>query len=200
MKLLLFVLFFALTALLPASETKWKADITHSKALFTVSHMVISEVTGRFTDFDVSLVQNNSDFSGSKVSVTFKPASVNTDDESRDKHLRSEDFFYTEKYPEATFVSTAFDKTGDNIFTITGDLTLRGITKSVTLNAKYNGSMKDPWGNEKAGFKVTGTIKRTDFGLKWNKAVEAGGLLVGENVDLTFQIELAQEKPEDVKK
>ncbi len=183
-----------------ANETTWKSDASHSKALFTVSHMVVSEVTGRFNDFDVTLVQNGSDFSGSKVNVTIKTTSVNTDNDGRDKHLRSEDFFSAEKFPEATFTSTEFKKSGENTYKVTGNLTLRGVTKQVVLDAKYNGTMKSPWGNEVAGFKVTGAIKRTDFGLAWNKALEAGGILVGEDIELTFQLEFGKEKKEDVKK
>ncbi len=200
MKKLFLALLLLVSTVVFAEETTWKSDAAHSKALFTVSHMVINEVTGRFNDFDVTLVQTGSDFVGSKVTVTVKAASVNTDNEGRDKHLRSEDFFSADKFPEEKFVSTAFEKSGENTYKITGNLTLRGVTKQVVLDAKFNGKMKSPWGNEVAGFKVTGSVKRTDFGLVWNKTLDAGGLLVGENVDLTFQIELGKEKKEDAPK
>lgn len=195
---LLFLFLFSTVAF--SLDTTWKVDLAHSKALFTVSHMVISEVTGRFTDFDVTLMQSGEDFTGSNLSVTVKVTSVNTDNDGRDKHLRAADFFDVEKYPEATFNSKSFTKTGTNTYKISGDLILRGVTKSITLDAKFNGTMKDPWGNEKAGFKVTGSVNRMDYGLQWNKTLEAGGLLVGETVDLTFQIELSKEKKEEGKK
>ncbi len=199
MKNLLFTVLLLTASLAFAGDTTWKLDLSHSKALFTVSHMVISEVTGRFTDFDLNLIQKGNDFTGSTVSVTVKTTSINTDNDGRDKHLRSADFFDVEKYPEATFVSKSFTKNADGTYTVTGDFTLRGVTKQISLTAKFNGTMKDPWGNERAGFKVTGTINRAEYGLKWNKVLEAGGFMVGENIDLTFQVELVKEKNEEKK-
>ncbi|MBI5216780.1 MAG: polyisoprenoid-binding protein [Ignavibacteriae bacterium] len=189
-----------ITAFSLSAQTTWKIDASHSKVLFTVSHMVISEVTGRFTDFDATLIQNGNDFSSGTLNAIIKTASVNTDNDARDKHLRSADFFDAEKNPEITFVSKSFEKTGKDTYKITGDFTLRGVTKAVSLDAKFNGTMKDPWGNTKAGFKATTTINRMDFGAKWNKALEAGGLLVGENVDITLQVELQQQANEKQEK
>lgn len=197
--LLLLTLVLASAMSLPA-QTTWKIDVAHSKVLFTVSHMVISEVTGRFTDFDATLIQKGTDFSGGTLNATIKTATINTDNDGRDKHLRSADFFDAEKNPEINFVSKSFEKTGKDTYKITGDFTLRGVTKTVTLDTKFNGTMKDPWGNTKAGFKATTTINRMDFGAKWNKVLEAGGLLVGETIDVTLQIEMTQEKPEQEKK
>ncbi|TAK53416.1 MAG: polyisoprenoid-binding protein [Bacteroidetes bacterium] len=194
MKKLFLAIILLFTTTLVAGETTWKADVVHSKVLFTVSHMVISEVTGRFNDFDVTVVQPGNDFAKSKVTVSVKAKSIDTDNEKRDTHLRSEDFFHSEKYPEIRFVSKSFEPSGNNGYKITGELTIRDVTKQVTLTAKYNGLRKDPWGNEVVGFKATTTIDRTEFGLKWNKALEAGGFLVGDDVEMTFQMELTKEK------
>jgi len=197
----IFALLLVLTlgALTTNAQTSWKVDVAHSKVSFTVSHMVISEVTGRFTDFDVMLAQPKDDFVGSTLTATIKTGSINTDNAGRDKHLKSADFFDAEKYPEMKFVSKSFEKTGKDTYKITGDLTLHGITKSVTLDTKFNGQMSDPWGNIKAGFKATGSVNRKEFGIQWNKTLEAGGLLVGENVDVVINVEMAKEKPESKK-
>jgi len=172
----------------------WVADKAHSQVKFSVSHMVVAEVTGRFTDFDLTLKQGNEDFTGSTITATIKTASVNTDNDKRDTHLRSDDFFNAAKYPEIKFVSKSFEKTGKDTYKITGDLTIRDVTKTVELDTKYNGSIKDPWGNTKAGFKATTTINRTEYGAKWNKVLEAGGFLVGENVEITLLVELQEQK------
>jgi polyisoprenoid-binding protein YceI len=194
MKKLLSLLIVLLIAALPVvAQTTWKIDPVHSKVLFTVSHMVVSEVTGRFNEFDATLVQTNDDFSESKLSATIKTNSIDTDNEKRDEHLKSADFFDAEKYPEITFESKSFVKTGENKYTITGNLTMHGITKEVVLDATMNGIVKSPWGNEVAGFKAETTVNRYDFGLKWNKALEAGGVIVGENVKVTLQVELVKQ-------
>jgi polyisoprenoid-binding protein YceI len=177
------------------AQSNWKADVAHSKVEFTVSHMVISEVTGRFTDFDVKMVQTKDDFSGSALITIMKAASINTDNEARDKHLRSADFFEVDKYPEIKFVSTSFEKTGTDSYKVTGDLTMHGITKSVVLDTKLKGQMNDPWGNTRAGFKAAGSVNRKDFGIQWNKTLEAGGLLVGDKVDISINVEMMKDKP-----
>ncbi|MBI3193636.1 MAG: YceI family protein [Ignavibacteriae bacterium] len=183
-----------------SAQTTWKIDVSHSNVLFTVSHMVISEVTGRFTDFEGTLVQTGAEFTGATLNAKIKTTSINTDNEGRDKHLRSADFFDTEKNPEITFVSKSFEKTGKDTYKITGDFTMRGVTKTVTLDAKYKGSTKDPWGNTKAGFKATTSLNRMDYGVKWSKSLDGGGFVVGETIDAIFQIELTQEKLEQEKK
>ena len=192
----IFVLFFALviSALTMNAQTTWKLDLVHSKISFNISHMVIAEVTGRFTDFDLSLVQTKDDLTESKLDATIKVNSINTDNEGRDKHLRSADFFDAEKYPEIKFVSKSFEKTGKNSYKITGDLTIHGTTKPVVLDAKYNGSVNDPWGTTRAGFKATTTINRKEFGIVYNKALETGGFLIGEDVEVIINVELTKEK------
>ena len=176
------------------AQTLWKIDPSHSKVLFTVSHMVVSEVTGKFNDFDAMLVQTGSDFEGSTLTASIKTKSIDTENEKRDAHLRSSDFFNAEKYPEITFVGKSFKKIEGGKYKITGDFTMHGITKTVTLDAKFNGTMKGPWGNTVAGFKATTSVNRNDYGVQWNKALEsAGNWLVGENVDITLQIELVKQ-------
>lgn len=177
-----------------AQTTKWKADKAHSQVRFSVSHMVIAEVTGRFKDFDVSLEQTADDFTGSRLDAVIQSGSVNTDNEMRDKHLRSDDFLNAEKFPEITFKSTSFEKTGKDTYKIAGNLTIRDVTKPVVLDVIYNGSITDPMGNARAGFKAITTINRFDYGVKWNKAIEAGGLIAGENVEITLLMELTRQK------
>ena len=180
---------------LPA-QTVWKADKAHSSVNFSVSHMVISEVVGNFKDFDATLTTSKNDFSDAAIEATIKIASVNTENEGRDKHLRSDDFFNAEKFPTMTFKSTKTEKVGDDTYKITGDLTIRDVTKSVVLDTKLLGQTKTPWGVMAAGFKATTTIDRLEFGVKWSKAMETGGLMVGKNVSITLLFELdKQEAP-----
>ncbi|MBI5475970.1 MAG: polyisoprenoid-binding protein [Ignavibacteriales bacterium] len=176
------------------AQTNWKLDAAHSKVSFNISHMVISEVTGRFTDFDINLTQTKDDFAESKITATIKTKSINTDNEGRDKHLRSTDFFDAEKYPEITFKSMSFEKTGKDSYKITGDLTMHGVTKSVVMSTKFNGTMVDPWGNTRAGFKAEGTINRKDFGIVYNKVLETGGVMLGEDVGIIINVEMTKEK------
>lgn len=176
------------------AQTTWKLDQAHSVVSFNISHMVISEVAGRFTDFDVTLVNEKDDFTDGKLNATIKVKSINTDNEGRDKHLRSADFFDAEKYPEMKFVSKSFEKTGKNTYKIVGDLTIHGITKPITLETKYNGTVTDPWGNTRTGFKATTTVNRKEFGIVYNQTLETGGLLLGEDVDVTINVELTKEK------
>ncbi len=182
------------------SQTTWKADKAHSKVSFTVSHLVVAEVEGRFKDFDVTLVSSAKDFSDAKIDATINIASIDTDNEGRDKHLKSDDFFNAEKYPNMIFKSTKVEKTGENTYNITGNLTMRNITKPVVLAAKYNGEEKDPMGNTKIGFKATTIIDRFEFGTKWNKTIETGGLIVGKDVHITLALELGKQVPEEKEK
>jgi polyisoprenoid-binding protein YceI len=193
-KNILFIFLLAVSALSAKAQTTWKLDPAHSKVSFNISHMVISDVTGRFTDFDVKLVHTKDDLTDGMLNATIKVKSINTDNEGRDKHLRSADFFDAEKYPEITFVSKSFEKTGKNTYKIAGDLTMHGTTKPVVLETKFNGTVNDPWGNTKAGFKATTTVNRKEFGIVYNKTLEAGGLLIGEDVEVTINVELAKEK------
>ena len=179
------------------SQTTWNGDRTHSSVKFTVTHMLISEVEGRFTDFSVKLQQpKDADFTGSTLEATIKTASINTDSEGRDRHLRSDDFFNADSFPEITFKSTVFEKTGKDTYKITGNLRMRDSIKPVVLDAKFGGQITDKQGNTKAGFKATTTIDRFEFGTKWAAAIEAGGLVVGKDVVVTLLMEFNKQKPE----
>ena len=177
-----------------AQETKWAFDKAHSKIQFDVSHMVISEVSGQFKEYDGVVISTNEDFSDAKINFSIDVTSIDTDNEDRDKHLRSADFFDVAKYPKITFKSKSMKKIGENQYKLTGDLTMHGITKEVTLDVKYGGTVKDPYGNIKAGFKITGVINRTDFGLKYNSVMDNGGMLIGEEVTITCKVELIKLK------
>jgi polyisoprenoid-binding protein YceI len=188
-KSLLFITALAVSSLF-AQKTGWNLDKSHSGVGFSIKHMVISEVTGNFKDFDISFNSTKSDFTDASVAATIKVASINTDNEKRDGHLKTDDFFSAEKFPVITFKSTSFEKVGDNKYKITGDLTIRDVTKKVTFDATYNGSIKAPWGAEIYSWKATLAINRFDYGLKWNKAIEAGGLIAGDTVNITLNLEL----------
>jgi len=175
-----------------AQTSLWVVDKAHSAVNFSVSHMVVAEVTGRFKDFDVKVTQTGDTFTDSYVEAVIKTASINTDNERRDNHLRSDDFFNADQYPEITFKSTSVKKTGKNTYNITGNLTIRDVTKPVMLSALYRGEIKDPRGNLKRGVKATTTINRFDFGTKWNAAMESGSLIAGEDVEITLLMEFVK--------
>ena len=177
-----------------AQTTKWDFDLGHSNIQFSINHMVISEVTGNFTSFEGTVLSDKADFSDAKINFTIKVNSIDTDNEKRDQHLTGTDFFDVEKYPEITFKGKSLKKVSGNKYKLTGDFTMHGVTKTIELEVKYGGTIKDPWGNTKAGFKITGTIKRYDFGLKYNSTLEAGGLMLGEEVELVCNIELTKQK------
>ncbi len=193
-KLTAYIIALLLTAGSAFAQTAWELDKVHTNVMFTVSHMVVAEVTGSFTDFDASISHTKPDYSDAQASMTIKVASISTDNEKRDAHLKSEDFFAAEKFPEITFKSKSFKKTGDNTYKITGDFTMRGVSKTIELDAKYKGEVKDPWGNIRSGWKVTGTINRLDFGVNWNKAIEAGGFVVGPDVEININTEFTKKK------
>jgi len=173
--------------------TKWAVDKAHSSVTFSVNHMVVSETEGSFKIFDGSMENTKADFSDAKIKFTVDVNSINTDNEKRDHHLKSEDFFNVEKYPSMKFESTSFKPTGGKNYKLTGNLTIKDVTKPITFNVVYGGSINTGQGM-KAGFKATATINRFDYNLKWNKATEAGGLLVGKEVDITVKVELDQVK------
>lgn len=190
---------FTTLALLALSQAgiqaqEWKIDAVHSRVMFTVMHMLVSEVAGRFTDFSVTLQQGKEDFSGSAVEATIKTASITTDNEMRDKHLRSNDFFNAEKFPAITFKSTAFEKTGDKTYRIKGDLTMRDVTKEVVLDGKMLGMVTDPQGNTRVGFRATTIVDRFDYGVKWDRALDSGGLIAGKDVSITLSAEFIKQK------
>ena len=175
-----------------AQTTNWALDASHSSVQFSVSHLVISETTGKFKKYDVSVQADKADFSDAKISFTADVNSIDTENADRDKHLKSDDFFNAEKFPQIKFVGKSLKKGKGNNYTLTGDLTIRDVTKSVTFDVVYGGTVKDPWGNTKAGFKIVGKVSRQAYGLKWNTLTEAGGAVVGDEVEFTCKIELAK--------
>lgn len=185
----LFVLFLLLSVPVLA-QTKWAFDKVHSKVEFSVSHLVISEVSGFFKSFDGTVEATKDDFSDAKIDFSVDINSIDTDNQNRDGHLKSDDFFNAEKFPKMIFKGKSLKKVGKNKYKLTGDLTIRDITKSITLDVVYNGTVKDPWGNTKAGFKVKGTVNRFDYGLKWNTLMETGGAVVGKDVEIKVDLEL----------
>ncbi len=175
------------------AQTTWKVDKSHSNVKFAVSHMVVSEVEGSFRIFDGSLVASKADLSDAKVNFSVDVASVNTDNEKRDGHLKSDDFFNAEKFPKMSFVSKSMKPLGGNKYALTGDLTLRDVTKTVTFDVTYGGQINTGRG-VKAGFKAKATIDRLTYGLKYAPALETGGLAVGKDVDITVLLEMDQAK------
>ena len=169
--------------------TTWKIDPSHSGIHFTVRHMVVSKVRGTFERWEGSIELDEANPSASKVTVHIEPASITTHEPQRDTHLRSPDFFDVEKYPALTFVSTRVEKVGDNGYRVTGDLTLRGVTKPVVLDVEALASGEDPYGNERIGFQAETSINRKDFGLNWNQVLEAGGVLVGDKVEISLDVQ-----------
>lgn len=168
----------------------WKIDTAHSEIKFKVKHLVVSTVTGQFNEFQGSVDANSSDFSDAKITFEADVNSVNTKNAQRDGHLKSADFFDAEHHPKITFQSKSISKKSKNIFDMTGNLTIRGTTKEVTLSVVYNGSSKGFGGVDVAGFEITGNINRFDFGLHWNTLTEAGGVVVSENIKLEIDVEL----------
>jgi polyisoprenoid-binding protein YceI len=175
------------------SMTKWVLDPTHSEIQFKVKHLMITTVTGYFREFSASAETNGDDFNNAKIAFEAKTASIDTNSADRDTHLRSGDFFESEKYPVLKFQSEAIQKAGDGGFKLTGDMTIKDVTKPVTLDVEFGGIMKDPWGNQKAGFSLSGKINRKDWGLNWNAALETGGVLVSDEVRIFCEIQLAKQ-------
>ncbi|HOI29135.1 MAG TPA: YceI family protein [Melioribacteraceae bacterium] len=188
--LLAALLIFTATAI--SAQTNWGIDKSHSKVGFSVSHLVITDVDGFFKEYDAKVTTKGDDFSTANIDFSVNTGSIFTDNDGRDKHLRSDDFFNAEKFPQMTFKGKAMKKASDNKYKLVGDLTIRDVTKEVELDVKYNGMVKDPWGNTKAGFKVTGEINRFDFNLKWNTAIETGALVVGKEVELIIDLQLVK--------
>jgi len=166
------------------SKSTWVLDPSHTLIEFSVKHMMFATVKGRFAAFTGSFVGDLADLSTGTLSVEIASDSVDTREEKRDGHLRSADFFDVENHPTVAFTSNSITRQNDESYVVKGDLTIRGITQPATLNLIYEGSGKDPWGNEKAGFSLTGGVNRKDFGLVWNAALEAGGVLVGDQVKM----------------
>ncbi|GJM27376.1 MAG: polyisoprenoid-binding protein [Cyclobacteriaceae bacterium] len=175
------------------AQVNWSFDKAHTNIEFSVQHLVISDVTGKFGSFEGKVVSKGDDFSGSDVSFTVDVSSVNTGNEKRDGHLKSDDFFNAKEFPEIKFTNGILKQVEGKNYTLTGDLTIRDITKPVEMEVKHGGTIKDPYGNTKAGFKVKGTINRFDYNMKFDAAMEAGGLVVGEEVDIVCNVELKKE-------
>lgn len=191
LKYIAFLLVFTPMMLFP-QKTEWTFDKSHSNVMFTVDHLVISEVTGYFKSFDGKIVSNEDDFTSGTIDFTVDVKSINTENENRDNHLRSEDFFYAEKYPQMIFKGKELKKVGDKKYKLKGDLTIRGVTKPITLDVEHKGVTKDGYGKTKAGFKITGEVNRFDYGLKWNNLTEMGGAVVGKDVKITVNAQLAK--------
>lgn len=173
--------------------TKWGLDPMHSEINFKVKHMMIANVTGGFTKFDVNATTEGDEFSKAKINFTADINSINTNNEQRDGHLKSADFFDAEKFPQLKFESTSLNKKSNDEFQMNGNLTIKDVTKPVSLQVNFGGIGKDPYGNTKAGFTIEGKINRKDFGLNWNAALETGGMLVGEELKIQSEIQLAKQ-------
>lgn len=176
------------------AQTKWKVDKAHSTIEFEVSHMVISSVTGYFRSYNMDIETDSPDFENAKVDFSADINSIDTENKKRDNHLKSRSFFNAKKFPKLTFAGKSFTKVKGSKYKLVGDMTIHGITKELSLNVKFNGTIADPWGNTRAAFVITGELNRFDFQLKWNKLLEAGGAIVGKTVELTCKIELIKEK------
>ncbi len=172
---------------------KWIIDPAHSEIHFKIRHLVISTVTGSFKKFEGEVEAEKEDFTDAKIKFSADVDSIDTNADQRDDHLKSEDFFDAANHPKLTFTSTEVIKKSDSDYKVKGDLTIRGITKPVELNVEFGGITKDPYGQTKAGFEITGKINRHDFGLKWNAVTEAGGLVVSDEVKLILNVQIIKQ-------
>ena len=170
-----------------AQET-WQLDPIHSSITFSIRHLVISKVHGRFGKW-TGTVQLDKDLAASFVEVKIDAASIDTNEPQRDAHLRSADFFHVNRFPEISFSTTRIESLGENQYRVSGDLTMHGVTRHVVLEAEENGRVKDPWGNDRIGFGAKAAIDRKDFGLTFNQTLDAGGLMLGDRVDITIEVE-----------
>lgn len=188
---ILCVVFFKMNA----QTTKWNVDALHSKVGFSVEHMMVSETEGIFDEYEATLHSDAEDFSDLKVDFTIKTASINTRNERRDKHLRAHDFFDAETYPTIKFKSSSVKRDGDNNLLITGDLTIRDVTKEVAFKGEYKGTIKkDAFGLTRAGLVISAIINRQDYGVAYNGNLEVGGLMLGNNVNILCRLSITKEK------
>jgi polyisoprenoid-binding protein YceI len=177
-----------------ATTTKWVLDPMHSEVQFKVKHLVISTVSGFFKSFEGSLETENEDFTNAEIDFSLDIESIDTNQSQRDEHLKSPEFFDAATYPKITFKSTSFTKTDEeDEYELTGDLTIKGITKQVTLDVEFGGSATDFYGNTKAGFEITGKINRKDFGLTWSGVTDAGSVVLGEDIKLLINVQFAKQ-------
>lgn len=172
---------------------KWALDPAHSEVQFKVKHLVISTVTGTFKVFGGELETNADNMEDAKVSFSVDIQSIETNNADRDAHLKSDDFFAADKYPTMNFVSTSFKNVGGSEYELKGDLTIRDVTKPITLKAEFGGTIVDPWGQTKAGFEVEGKINRKEYGLTWSAVTESGGLVVSDDVKLHINVEFTKQ-------
>lgn len=194
MKSILLALCLMVASSVFAQNTTWKIDNSHSKVQFSVSHLVVSEVTGNFKKYDGTITSTGNDFTKGKINLTIDVNSINTENDQRDTHLKADDFFNAAKFPTIKFVGTSLTKVSGNKYKLKGNFTMRDVTKPIVLDVVFGGTVKDLMGNERAGFKITGKVNRFDYGLKWNMLVEAGGAVVGKEVKLNCNIELIKNK------
>ena len=171
------------------TTNNWNLDTVHSGINFSVRHMVVSKVRGRFAKFTGNVTLDESDLTRSTVEATIDTSSIDTGTAQRDEHLRSADFFDVEHFPQIKFRGTGIEKLGEERYRLTGQLTIRDVSREIALDVEYGGRGKDPWGNERVGFTAKGSLDRKDFGLKWNQALETGGVLVSDRVELELELQ-----------
>jgi polyisoprenoid-binding protein YceI len=177
------------TAALAAVTGEYKLDLAHTRVGFSARHAMVSKVRGQFNQFDGSLFLDGDDQANSHVELTIQAESIDTRNPDRDNHLRSNDFLAMKEYPEITFRSTQVEKLDNSHFRVTGDLTIRGITKPLAIDFEFSGTVVDPWGNERVGFEGGATINRKDWGVSWNAALDGGGVMVSDKINLEFEVE-----------
>jgi polyisoprenoid-binding protein YceI len=175
------------------ANTKWILDPTHSELGFKIKHLMITNVSGNFKEIEAEVQTEGEDFTTAQIEAKIKTASINTNNEQRDAHLRTSDFLEAEKYPEILFKSTQVEKVDNENFYAYGDLTLKGITKQVKLNVEYSGITKDPWGNERSGVIVTGKINRSEWGVSFNTILETGGVALSDEIKIHSEIQLVKQ-------
>ncbi|HEV8511863.1 MAG TPA: YceI family protein [Cyclobacteriaceae bacterium] len=175
------------------TKTKWAVDPTHSEIVFKVKHLMITNVKGEFRKFTAEINTEGNDFSKSSISATIDASSIFTNEDNRDGHLKSADFFDVANYPELKFTGTSFKKIDDENYQLKGVLTIKGVSNEISLDVEFGGINKDPWGNEKAGFSLNGKINRKDWGLNWNAALETGGVLVSDEVKISAEVQFVKQ-------
>jgi polyisoprenoid-binding protein YceI len=179
------------------TTSTWTADPMHSIAEFAVKHFVVTTVKGRFRDLEATLQIDEANPENSRAEVRIAVASIDTNQETRDADLRSDNFFSAERFPYITFRSTRVERLDEERFRLTGDLTIRDVTREVVLDGEYEGQIDDPYGNRRAAFTATTRIKRSDYGMRWNQVIEGGGVTVGDEVKITIHIEAVRQKEEE---
>ncbi|RJE86061.1 polyisoprenoid-binding protein [Paenibacillus sp. 1011MAR3C5] len=175
------------------TKAQWVVDASHSEVGFSVRHLMIAKVKGTFHAFDANIVADPADLTSAEISFNIDLSSVDTRNGDRDAHLKSADFFDVEKFPTLGFKATSISQTSEGEYTVTGDVSLHGVTRSESFEVTFEGTSRDPWGNTKAGFSATGAIKRSDYGLTYNAALETGGVMIGDEVKITLEIEALQQ-------